>query len=127
MEKQESEEERAELVRKMLTPEHRPTRDRWRDQHSPIGADKDLDKTMGIAKRFDDLEERIKKEEQLAEKVAELNAARWEKFENEIKEKLSLWLADINEPIWKEIEKLQERITEFEALVKGHPHDVKED
>lgn len=28
-----------------------------------------------------------------------------------------------NEPIWKQIEKLQERITKLEALVQGHPHD----
>lgn len=82
---------RAALIEKILTPE-------------------------GIAELDEIMEER-----QLAEKNAELNAARCEKFENEIKEKLSLWLADINEPIWKQIEKLQERIASLEALVKGHP------
>lgn len=111
MEKQESEEERAELVRKILTPERRPTRDRWRDQHSP---------------KVENERELAEKVAKLVEKVAELNAARWEKFENEIKEKLSLWLADTNEPIHKQVDSLQERITKLEALVQGHPHDVQE-
>jgi len=52
---------------------------------------------------------------------------RFDALENEIKEKLSLWLSDVNEPIHKQIDNLQERITKLEALVKGHPHDVQEE
>jgi hypothetical protein len=93
------------LIRKILSPE----------------GIAQLDKTMEIATRFDALEERVEKEEQLAEKFAELNANRWDKYENDIKEKISLWLADVNEPIWVQIHCLQERMTKLETLVKGHP------
>ncbi len=104
----------AALIKKILTPE----------------GTAELDKAMEIAKRSGALEkkiengayalhllaEKIENERKLAEKTAELNAARWEKFENEIKEKLSLWLADLNEPVWKQIEKLQERIAKLEPI-----------
>jgi len=57
------------------------------------------------------------------EGFAETIEDRRKEFEREIKETLSLWLVDMNEPIWKQIEKLQKRITELEILVKGHPHN----
>lgn len=83
-----------------------------------------------MGQRIDDeiREQRLKEQAKKAAHIEKILTPEGfaEEFEN-IKEKISLWLADVNEPIHKQIDTLEDRITKLEALLRGHPHDKEDD